>query len=420
MEHWANASDPQIPAALAPVVKGIVSLNNFPRRSLSHRLGAVARDPQSGAMRPQFTIPNGSSDVYGLGPGDFATIYNTAPLLLAGTDGSGQSIAIPGMSNVNLQDVSDFRAFFGLGTGKTSVILDGADPGIVEGDETESLLDLEWSNAVAPGASVLLVSAQNTATTSGLDLATLHIVDNNLAGALSVSYGICEAALGNAGNAFVQSMYEQAAAQGITVIVAAGDDGSGGCDDMNTEYVATNGLAVNALAATPYNVAVGGTDFDDAGNASQYWNSTNTASFASAKSYIPETMWNQSCAATASAGSLGVCPAEPSTGTPPASLNLWAGSGGASNCALSSTTNGKQMCAAGVPKPAWQSGKGVPGDSVRDLPDVSLFSSAGSSSNSFYVVCEADAVPVGYTSCQKTGILSLVCTWALDLPAKVA
>jgi hypothetical protein len=399
-EHWANAQDPQIPAALAPVVRGVVSLNNFSAKSQSRQVGVFSRNAE-GVVSPAYTVSLGTSTYYALGPADFATIYNTQPLLQAGNNGAGQTIAVIGRSNVHLQDIADFRSLFGLGAGTTSVILDGPDPGIVPGDESESVLDLEWANATAPGASVVLVSAQDTETTSGIELAALYAVENNVAGVISVSYGECESHLGNAGNHFFQSLWEQAAAQGITVLVSSGDDGSAGCDDQDVEAVAASGLGVNGFASTPFNVAVGGTDFDDIGAQSSYWNSTNTTALGSAISYIPETTWNESCAATATPGKLSVCPALPATGTPPSSLQLWAGSGGASSCSTSSSSGVSNTCQSGTPKPAWQSGTGVPPDGVRDLPDVSFFAAAGSSSNSFYMVCQADALPpFGYPSCR--------------------
>lgn len=401
-EHWANAQDPQIPAALAAVVEGPISLNNFRRHPLAHRAGAFSRDG-SGIVKPALTVSNGTSTYYAIAPADFATIYNSNPLLQAGTNGAGQTVAVIGRSNVRLQDIADYRNLFGLGTGNTSVILDGPDPGIVESDESESVLDLERVNGTAPGATVLLVSAQDTETTSGIDLAALYAVENNLAGVISVSYGECEAHFGTAQNQYIESLWEQASAQGITVVVSSGDSGSAGCDNPNVEDVAQSGLAVNALASTRYNVAVGGTDFDDVGKQSSYWNSTNAAgTLSSALSYIPETTWNESCAASATAGNLTSCPAAPSTGPPPASLLLWAGSGGASNCTTSSSQNGTLACQNGRPKPSWQSGVGVPADGVRDVPDVSLFASAGSNSNSFYVVCQADALPAGFASCQQS------------------
>lgn len=403
-QHLANATDPQIPAALAPVVKGIASLNNFERKPSSRLFGVFHRDPATGDVQPEFTVSNGSGTTYyAIGPADFATIYNTNPLRQAGINGSGRTIAVVGVTNVNLQNVTDFRNLFNLGSGNTSVVIDGPDPGIVTQPEFEALLDLEWANAAAPGASVVLVSAQETETTSGVDLAALHVIENNLADVLSVSFGTCEEALGSTENQFIQALWQQAAAQGMTVIVSSGDAGSAGCGDFNNDQVATAGLAVSGVASTPFNVAVGGTDFNDANSFATYWSSTNdTTTWLSAKSYIPEMTWNSSCAATATAANLNVCPAVPTTGTPPSSLNIVAASGGASSCS-SSTGSGTSKVCQGTPKPAWQTGAGVPSDGVRDIPDVSLFSAIGTASHSFYVICNQDALPPGSPSCQFNG-----------------
>jgi len=397
-EYWANAQDPQIPAPFAPVAAGLVSLNNFTPKPLLHQIGLFLRD-RSGIVTPGYTASNGSGTYYALGPADFAIIYSSNPLLQAGNNGAGQTIAVIGRSNVHLQDITDFRNLFGLGAGNTSVVIDGPDPGLVDGDESESLLDLEWANAVAPGVSVVLVSAQDTETTSGIDLAALHAIESNVAGVMSLSYSECEAHLGTAGNQYIQSLWQQAAAQGITVFVSSADSGSAGCDDPNVAQVATSGLAVNGLASTPYNVAVGGTDFDDAGTQSSYWSATNdSTTLASAKSYIPEMTWNETCAESATAGNLNVCSA------PPAGWNIWAGSGGASSCTASISSGGSVTCQSGSPKPSWQTGPGVPSDGVRDIPDVSLFAAANSNSRSFYVLCQADEVPPGYTSCQPSNL----------------
>src|SRR5260370_26368442 len=122
---------------------------------------------------------------------------------------------------------------------------------------------------------------------------------------MSVSFGACEAGLGQAGNAFYTSLWEQAAAQGITVAVAAGDPGSAGCDDFNTETVATLGLAVSGIASTPFNIAVGGTDFDDFTTQTTFWSATNAAvTRESALGYIHEIPWNDSCAAAATSSTL--------------------------------------------------------------------------------------------------------------------
>ena len=380
-EHWANASDPQIPAALTPVVAGFASLNNFPKRPMVRRLGTFSKSKATGVVRPLFTFPYETGYLLAVGPTDFATVYNITPLWNAGIDGTGQTIAIISDTNINIQDVVDFRNMFGLPANVPQIILNGPDPGI-NSDETEADLDVEWAGAVGRGATVDLVVSEGTETTYGVDLSALYIIDNNLAPIMSESYGACEAALGNSGNAFYSTLWEQGAAQGITILVATGDNGSAGCDDYASTGVpaAQYGLAVTGNASTPFNVAVGGTDFNDVSSASLYWNTTNGSGQSSAKSYIPEMTWNDSCANT---GSLTGC----ASGVASDGTDLVAGSGGQSNCVTQSST----ACTGAYGKPSWQTGTGVPNDSARDIPDVSLFAGDGYVSGSFYVICEMDA-----------------------------
>jgi len=391
-KHVANASDPQIPAALAPVVTGIVSLHNFPKKSHAKFLGLFRRTIGKPGLEPLFTFPNPQNGMnfYGLGPGDFATIYNTTPLLTANPkiDGTGQTVAIVGETNINVADVQAFRKMFSLPANydATNVILNGEDPGITsKGEEGEADLDNEWSGAAAPGATIKFVVSASTPASAGIDLSALYIVENNLAGVMSESYGQCESALGAAGNAFYNSLWQQAAAQGITVILSSGDGGSAGCDDFDTEQVAKFGLAVSGLASTPFNVSVGGTDFDEVNTWATYWNSANDATGSSAKSYIPEIPWNENCAQIALTG----CGAS----APNGSLNIVAGSGGQSSV---------------YSKPKWQMGvTGMPNDSHRDQPDVSLFASPGFNGTG-YVYCQSDQTISGTATCDlntSTGTL---------------
>ena len=379
-DYWANASDPKIPAALAPVVAGIASLNNFPRKHLNMSPPIKSRPKMVGKGQPLFSYPTtcsgGGGGCYYLlvGPGDFATIYNVAPLWTAGTDGTGQTIAVVGETNINRQDVVDFRTMFGLPpatANNPNIILNGPDPGILtDGEETEADLDVEWSGGVAKGATVDFVVSEATESTAGIDLSALYIIDNNLAPVMSESYGGCEQGLGAAGNDFYYTMWEQAAAQGITVLLGAGDSGSAGCDSVELDEVAAQyGLAVSGFASTPFNVAVGGTDLMlTQSNVSTYWSQTNSAPYqTSALSYIPESTWNYSCA---DSGSLTACTPPPNSTYLDEGVYLAAGGGGAS------VVN---------PKPSWQSGTGVPNDGARDIPDVSLLASG------YYIICEMDA-----------------------------
>jgi subtilase family serine protease len=390
-EHWANASDPQIPAALAPVVAGFASLNNFPKKPMGRVLGTFSKSKATGVVKPLFTYPQGNGYLLAVGPGDFATIYNLNPLYSASTaiDGTGQTIAVVGQTNINIQDVEDFRTMFGLPANDPKIILNGPDPGILSstGDEGEADLDVQWSGAVARGATIDFVVSQTTEVTQGVDLSALYIIDNNLAPVMTESYGLCEAGLTASGNSFYSTVWEQGAAEGITIVEAAGDNGSAACDFFgpSQETAAELGLAVNGNASTAFNVAVGGTDFNEGSgtNWQTYWNTTNSSpSQTSAKSYIPEMTWNDSCA---DAGVNG-CTSVSSDGT-----DLVGGGGGESNCISSvGTFPNSYTCNGGYGKPPWQTGTGVPADTVRDVPDVSMFAGDGANS-SFYVFCEMDA-----------------------------
>jgi hypothetical protein len=384
-EHFANSSDPQIPAALAPVVAGVVSLHNFPKFAHSHTLGNFHRARDGGAIEPLFSFAgcgsNSNQPCNALGPADLAKIYNVP----ANLDGTGQTIAVVGQSNINLADAQQYRAIFGLPVNDPVIVLNGPDPGLTA-NESEATLDVQLAGAMAPKATIKLVvseSSQSTAAaTAGIDLSALYIVDNNIAGIMSESYGACEPGLGTSGNAFYNALWEQAAAQGITVLISTGDNGSAACDDPNSFDFASNGLAVNGIASTPFNVAVGGTDFlySATNPSSTYWNVTNsgTPPTESAKSYIPETTWNDSCAAAGLSGcTASIINADNSSG-----IDLVAASGGPSSL---------------YSKPAWQAGiTGMPSDNKRDIPDVSLFSSDGTN-NSFYIICQKDFT--GASSC---------------------
>jgi len=340
-EHWANSGDPSIPTALASAVKGILTLHNFPRHAEFTLRAAQVPLKADTSPSPLFTFTSGNKTYYGLGPTDFATIYNVLPLWNAGIDGTGQTIAIVGETNIHLTDIETFRSLFGLPAKNPVVILNGVDPGIA-GDEPEAVLDVSWSGAVAKNATIDLVVSASTETSLGVDLSALYIVDNNLAPVMSESYGECEATLGNTGNAFYNALWQQAAAQGITVVLAAGDGGSAGCDNFDSEIFASDGLAVSGFASTPYNVAVGGTDFDQTTKPSNYWSVSNNATTgASALGYIPEVPWNQSCAGQGASQ----CTVSSND------LSIVAGSGGLSSCSTQDTSGN---CLSGYSAPPWQ------------------------------------------------------------------
>jgi subtilase family serine protease len=385
--HIANMTDPQIPAALAPAVAGIVALHDFrPKHAYS-----------GGNNCSEVSPPEVTAACYQVTPADLATIYNFNAVFNAGTTGQGQKIYLIEDSNIDHEsDWETFRSLFGL-KGYTDGTLSTIHPvppsgsnncanPETNGDAGETTLDAEWSSAAAPSAAIILATCANTNTTSGIIVAIENLLNAEFPPAIiSMSYEICEAAMGASANEALSSVYQTGAAAGTSIFVAAGDQGAALCDYDAT--FATHGVAVNALASTPYNVAVGGTDFADTylGENGTYWNSKNTSAYGSAKSYIPEIPWNDTCASQLIAtfegfagayGSSGFCNSSTGEGL----LEPWAGSGGPSGCATGAPSVPLVVSGtcAGYPKPSWQSGVlGIPQDGVRDVPDVSLFAAQG-------------------------------------------
>ena len=357
--HHANVNDPEIPAALVQVVGGVVSLHDFHSEPMHGMVRKPAPDLSSGGA-------------YYLAPADFATIYDLNPLYQQSINGNGQSIAIVARSNINIADVRQFRTFFGLPANDPQIVVNGTDPGIWSAnEETEADLDVEWSGAVAKNATIKFVVSKSTNSSDGVDLSAQYIVNRNLAPVMSTSFGLCEAALSSSGNSFLNSLWQQAAAEGITVFVSSGDSGAAGCDSASAS-TATHGRAVNGLCSTPYSVCVGGTEFNDLSNPTLYWSPSNTSGTQeSALSYIPEVVWNAS---------------GPGYG-------LWASGGGASIV---------------YAKPSWQAGAGVPADGKRDVPDVAL-SSAGH--DGYLIFQNGELYVVGGTSAAApsfAGVMALV------------
>ncbi len=416
--HYANMSDPQIPEALAPAITGVVSMHNF-KPHADNRLRTT-----------NYTFSGCGSNCYALVPADFQTIYNLSPVYSGGIYGQGETVVVVEDTNTFSTDWTTYQSTFGLttyGGTLTTVHPDDAgnctNPG-TNGDDIEADLDAEMVTAGAPGASVEVASCSDTATFGGL-LAIQNLISaGNPPPIISMSYGVCEVLNGAASNASFNTAFQSAAAAGVSVFVSAGDDGASSCarDFTNGNSYAYPGIGITGWGDSIYNVSVGGTDFEDLYNAleggaaqSTYWSSTNSATYGSALSYIPEIPWNDSCASylvynvegfSASAGTTGFC----NSTTGEEFLSTGAGSGGPSTCATgvgnASYLYDENTTCKGYAKPSWQRGIfGNPADGVRDIPDVSLFASNGIWGH-YVVICASDTASGG-TSCK--GVPS---TWA--------
>ena len=407
--HFANMSDPEIPAALAPLVTGVASLNDFQPKPMSH----LVRAPEANGIRP-------SGSNY-LSAADLATIYNFKPLYAQGITGRGQTIAL--IENTDLYSVGDWQVFrkaFGLAraypygtltqlnpTGTNTC----TDPGVNTND-TEAAIDVEWSLAAAPNAAIINASCRAAGGVFGGFIALANMLQSaNPPQVVSISYGSPETSLGASYNAYISNLYATAAAQGVSVFVSSGDSSAAASDRSGTTLVpATHGIAISGFQSTPYNISVGGTDFGytPLGTPGVYFNSTNGTNFQTANTYIPEVPWNDSCAGSLYAAYLGFPSVGPNSlcnsGTyinsvRPRSLQVAGGGGGPSACAFGTRAVAGVVggTCAGYPKPSWQNLLGVPNDGVRDTPDVSLMASNGFWGTS-YAVCISDASQ-GFSPC---------------------
>jgi hypothetical protein len=387
--RFANVSDPQIPAAFAAAVVGVAALNNIPPKPMMRRV-QKQYSPAGYICGPGFAFPCEL-----VTPADLATIYNFNPLFTAGTTGQGQTIYL--IEDTDLYTNTDwttFRSTFGIPVSSyPGASLTTVNPGNcahnVNGDDGEAILDAEYSSAAAPSAAIVIASCED------LLLVIQRVVNGaNPPAIMSISYGFCESGNGAALNQSLYTAYQTGVAAGMSIFVSSGDGGADSCDNHDTATSSTSGISASGFASTPYNVAVGGTDFSDTYNnlTSTYWSSSNSPSYGSALSYIPEIPWNNSCGSELYAahygfattyGPSGLC--NSSTASSDGLLNIGAGSGAPSSCAT-----GSGASCQGWPKPSWQSGfLGNPVDGVRDLPDVSLFAAAGAWGH-FYIFCYSD------------------------------
>jgi hypothetical protein len=434
-KHMANMSDPEIPAALAPAVKGVVSLNDFrPQKMMKHAMKGTGADftisPGCGFLT---SLRDATPSCEALMPADLATIYNLNPLFTAGISGKGQTVVvIEDEDAYSLGDWSSFRKVAGLARaypyGTISQTHPGncTDPGdLNDTTDDEVAIDMEWASAAAPNAAIQVAVCADTATTFGGLIALENIL--NAPGAsttgpaiISISYGESESQNGATQNAAYNTTYQQGAAEGVSIFVSSGDEGPASSNANGAD--STRGITVSGFTSTPYNISVGGTDFADSyqGTQSTYWAPTNSpSSYGSALSYMPEIPWNDSCADNLIINFLGsyyssnlingfgpsgsgLCNTYPFN-TTSTLLTTGSGSGGPSNCAIGvPTTPGAPASGgtcAGYAKPSWQSVVGNPSDGVRDIPDVSLMAANGVW-NHFYIICMSNPAEVssGYAS----------------------
>lgn len=341
--HFANATDPSIPSALSGVVMSIRGLHDFKLKPA--KVTAKYTKQTSGH---HYIVPD-----------DFAILYNVAPAYAAGINGSGQTLVVSGQTDVNMADIQTFQSQWNLPANLPQIVTVGGDPGVSEGDVGEADLDLEWALAVARNATIIYVNSNDVITS------VQYAIDHALGTVISLSYGSCEPENSQSEALNLRAYAQRASAEGITWVNATGDNGAADCADAQNP-----GANVDLPSSIPEITGVGGTEFQE--GSGQYWNAANTASGASALSYIPETSWNDT-----------VLDSSPSA------------SGG-----------GVSMYFA---RPSWQSGPGVPADGSRHVPDVAF--SASADHDAYLVYSEGSIGAYGGTSAPTpafAGIIALL------------
>ena len=376
--HFAPSTALSVPSALAGVVEGVHNLDDF--RARSHAI--KGRNPQ---IKPSFTSSQTGSVFFA--PGDIATIYDVQKVNNAGFTGTGQSITIVGQSAVALSDIEAFQTAAGLPVKDPNLVVlpNSGTPTIFSGDESESDLDLEWSGAIAKGATINFVFPGNDTNQDAFD-SIIYAIDNKIGTIISSSYGTCEA---NLGTFSLETQLAQAATQGQTVISASGDDGSTDCfqgtNVTNPTLAAQETLAVDYPASSQYVTGMGGTEISTASSTyitagDGYWESQGSSDeISSALKYIPEQAWNEDSSGCGQTDCLN------------------SGGGGASTL---------------FAKPTWQTSL-TPADGKRDVPDISLNSSTGlpgylfcTSDTSFWVSQQVASCNSGFRDA-STGDLTL-------------
>jgi len=288
------ASDPSIPQSLASVVEGVRGLYSIADRP-AHLARTASDEPEMSEGSNRF-----------LAPQDFATIYD----LPSNLTGAGTTIGIVGWSRVNTADLDAFRQRTGTSFPDPLQVVPtaygGVDPGApyttqqncancLAGQE-EATLDVERAGSVAEGANLLLVASAASGGNDGIGAAAQYLIQSSPAPAqiINISFGDCESDAGSAGVSYWNRLFQQAAAEGISVVVSSGDSGAAGCDNaFSAPPASSSAVSPNYICSSSYATCVGGTDFNDAGNANAYWASNNGSALGSVLGYIPEGGWNE-------------------------------------------------------------------------------------------------------------------------------
>ena len=265
---FANTSAPEVPAPVAGVVQGVLGLDDVVRYMplLLHGAPApgqeamplsggraAAASPAPGAASPCADASGAAAQAGSFTADRLARFSGMGPLYALGDLGAGARIALVELEPNLSSDVAAYEQCYGISDQVDYVPVDQPAVDTVQPGIGEAALDLDVVLGLSPRAPVDVFQAPNT-NTSEIDVFRA-IVDADRDRVVSSSWGGCERLQGAAYLASEAPIFAKAAAQGQTVLAAAGDAGSTDCfpQDGGTDY------SVDDPASQPYVVGVGGT-----------------------------------------------------------------------------------------------------------------------------------------------------------------
>jgi len=267
---YAAPRAPSVPSAIAPAVGGILGLDDYPKvpepatpetgakaRSLTSGAVAVDAGPRLDGTSSGIVIPSpcpaatGATNANSGNPSytqtAIARLYGFPDLYDQGRLGYGQTVALVEQEPFTTHEIATFLHCYGLTNHVSQVMVDGGGQPYQAG---EVALDVEQVAALAPGANIVAYDGP------GIAVNLTAIADADTAAVVSASLGTCEASDTSAQVAGQTAALEQLAAQGQTVVVAAGD---GGSDNQCFGTTSAPVLGVNDPATQPDVLSVGGT-----------------------------------------------------------------------------------------------------------------------------------------------------------------
>ncbi len=389
--NYANVTDPQVPAELAPTIVSIEGLRTH---------SGEAAQTESDAIVSSCTEPAGCNTSPYFGPGDLYTFYDETPVLkggnlgTSGTATSGDCIALPENASINPVALTNFvNQFKSLPSPLPSpgalppIVYTAVNPPVAGAvptatpglpSDNEPYLDIEWAHAVSPKTPIRVYYV-NGDYLNAMQYAVLQ----NQCGVISSSVeGPCDPVTTILA---LDDVEAEASLQGQTIFKSSGDYGSNwkcgspipaeltqsspdqqaynqsSCPTSNNYADANGNLwqpSIDEEAASANITVVGGTKFqpiyDSAGND------------LSTVGDGLESVWNNN-----------------DSGTSPIYCPLKDASGGGPSVIFG--------------KPAWQTGIGVPNDGARDIPDVAMGADGPAVG-----VTPAIALPGFFVATQKT------------------